>query len=81
MTKKEYTEAEVRLIIDGAIAEEREACAKLCDKETNQNDDKFEPVTQYQSGSFITAEYLAAAIRSRGLHNMNKQAEKNGEEL
>jgi hypothetical protein len=25
---KEYTEAEVRLIIDGAVAEEREACAK-----------------------------------------------------
>jgi hypothetical protein len=26
---KEYTEAEVRLIIDGAVAEEREACADL----------------------------------------------------
>ena len=27
---KEYTEAEVRLIIEGAIQEEREACASLC---------------------------------------------------
>jgi hypothetical protein len=26
---KEYTEAEVRLIIEGAVAQEREACAKL----------------------------------------------------
>jgi hypothetical protein len=26
--KKEYSEEEVRLIINGAIAEEREACAK-----------------------------------------------------
>ena len=26
---KEYTEEEVRLIIEGAIAEEREACAQL----------------------------------------------------
>jgi hypothetical protein len=28
---KLYTEEEVRLIIEGAIAEEREACAKVCD--------------------------------------------------
>jgi hypothetical protein len=28
--QKEYTEAEVRLIIEGAIAAEREACASLC---------------------------------------------------
>lgn len=27
--KKEYTEAEVRAIIDGAIQEEREACAQI----------------------------------------------------
>ena len=29
MNKKEYTEEEVRLIIEGAIQEEREACIKL----------------------------------------------------
>ena len=27
--KKEYSEEEVRLIINGAIAEEREACAQI----------------------------------------------------
>lgn len=32
MNKKEYTEEEVRLIIEGAIAEEREACAKVCEE-------------------------------------------------
>jgi hypothetical protein len=31
--KKEYSEEEVRLIINGAIAEEREAIAKLFDNE------------------------------------------------
>ena len=30
--KKEYTEEEVRLIINGAIAEEREACARVCEE-------------------------------------------------
>ena len=45
---------------------EREACAKICDKDTNPNTDKHEPVSQYQSGCYITAEYLAAAIRARG---------------
>jgi hypothetical protein len=66
MTKKEYTEAEVRLIIDGAIAEEREACAKVCE--------------EWGAFNKIAAD-CAEAIRARGLHNMNKQAEQNGEEL
>jgi hypothetical protein len=56
----------VRLIIEGAIQIEREACAKLCDKNTNPNPDKYEPVSQYQSGCYITAEFLAASIRARG---------------
>jgi hypothetical protein len=47
-------------------AAERESCAKLCDEETNPNADKYEPVSQYQSGCYITAEYLAGAIRARG---------------
>jgi hypothetical protein len=63
---KEYTEEEVRLIIEGAIQEEREACAKVCDENINPNADKYEPVSQYQSGCYITAEYLATAIRARG---------------
>jgi hypothetical protein len=48
------------------VAAEREACATVCDKETNLNADKHEPVSQYQSGCYITAEFLAAAIRARG---------------
>jgi hypothetical protein len=31
--QKEYSEEEVRLIINGAIAEEREACAKVCEEQ------------------------------------------------
>lgn len=30
--QKEYTEEEVRLIINGAIQEEREACAEICEQ-------------------------------------------------
>ena len=68
---KEYTEAEVRLIIEGAIAEEREACAVLCKGLADWH------------GELVKAAYEHAAdcIRARGLQDMNKQAEKNGEEL
>ena len=59
---------EVLKLINAAIEEEREACAKVCDENTNPNADKYEPVSQYQSGCYITAEYLAAAIRARGQH-------------
>ena len=52
--------------VKDAIEAEREACAKLCDENTNPNADKYEPVSQYQSGCYITAEYLATAIRARG---------------
>jgi hypothetical protein len=51
--QKEYTEEEVRLIINGAIAEEREACAKVCEQlETG--------LPEYY------AQTLARAIRARG---------------
>ena len=51
--QKEYTEEEVRLIINGAIAEEREACAKVCEQlETG--------LPEYY------AQTLAKAIRARG---------------
>jgi len=54
MNKKEYTEEEVRLIINGAIAEEREACAKLCDR----GDPRVKAaMTQFE---------CAQAIRARG---------------
>jgi hypothetical protein len=56
MNKKEYSEQEVRLIIDGAIQEEREACAKLCEEMANWH------------GNLVTAafECAAEAIRKRG---------------
>lgn len=36
--QKEYTEEEVRLIINGAIQEEREACARVLEKISNAPD-------------------------------------------
>tara|TARA_R110000868_G_C10502594_1_gene731310 strand:+ start:285 stop:458 length:174 start_codon:yes stop_codon:yes gene_type:complete len=53
---KEYTEAEVRLIIEGAIQEEREACARLC-----------KGLAAWHS-EIVTAAYenAADAIRARG---------------
>ena len=69
--KKEYTEEEVRLIIEGAIQEEREACARL-----------WLEMAKW-SGKLVTAAYETAAdaIRARNLENLNKQAEANKEDL
>jgi hypothetical protein len=47
-------------------AAEREACAKLCDALKNPIDDPLAPVGQYEGGGYITAEFLADAIRARG---------------
>jgi hypothetical protein len=47
-------------------AAEREECAKLCDALKNPIDDPHAPVGQYESGGYITAEFLADAIRARG---------------
>jgi selenocysteine lyase/cysteine desulfurase len=65
---KEYTEEEVRLIIDGAVAQEREACIKFF----NDNESEI----------FFGAQ-AASALRAKGqaLGNMNKEAEQNGGEL
>jgi hypothetical protein len=49
-----------------AVAAEREECAKLCDALKNPIDDPLVPVGQYESGVYITAEFLADAIRARG---------------
>ena len=46
-------------------AEEREACAKVCDAECNPTPHEGH-ITTYQSGGYIMAEYLASAIRARG---------------
>lgn len=58
--QKEYTEEEVRLIINGAIQEEREACART--------------VMEYDLlyiGSYPINEQFADAIRARGEHGSN----------
>jgi hypothetical protein len=54
---KLYTEEEVRLIIEGAIAEEREACAKIADNGADGEDPYCcQPV----------ANCIAKDIRARG---------------
>jgi len=59
--RKEYTEAEVRLIIDGAAAAEREECAKVCDGIQKKNEDE---------GAWMwEAKNCAATIRARGQHD------------
>ena len=54
--QKEYTEAEVRLIIEGAKQEEREACAKVCN----------DLVLEHPGRADLTAIQCANAIRVRG---------------
>ena len=53
--KKEYSEEEVRLIIDVSVKEEREECAKVCDLKAIEH--KWE-------GCY--ADECATAIRNRG---------------
>jgi hypothetical protein len=57
---KLYTEEEVRLIIEGAIAEEREACAEICKAESEYAE------TWGTWGQVMTADKCATAIRKRG---------------
>ena len=44
--------------------DEREACAKLCDAECNK-EDPMKIIGTYESGCYLTAEFLANEIRSR----------------
>jgi len=60
---KEYTEEEVRLIINGAIAEEREACARIL-LSTDLSGLKGDIHMQNFIANLL-ANY-AAAIRARG---------------
>lgn len=46
-------------------AHEREACAKICDAQQDDMPDGT-PVTQFMSGQYVMAEYLAERIRARG---------------
>ena len=56
---KEYTEEEVRLIIEGAIAAEREECAKACEA----LDEESILCRRSSVGTFY-----ANTIRARGQH-------------
>ena len=54
-----------RALVNG-VQGEREACAKMCDQHSNFNKDILAPLTQFESGGYSTAEFLANAIRARG---------------
>ena len=54
--QKEYSEEEVRLIINGAIQEEREACAKVCEEADIRN---------FAMGDQPYPEWYAKLIRAR----------------
>ena len=62
--QKEYTEEEVRLIINGAIQEEREACAKVAEERLlDKANCTAEEMYELQKKS------IAADIRARGQHD------------
>jgi hypothetical protein len=52
-------------------AAEREACAALCDEDKNKLGNENEYLSQFESGCYVTAEFLAEAIRARG--NVNER--------
>jgi hypothetical protein len=54
--QKEYSEEEVRLIINGAIQEEREACAKVCEEAD---------IRDFAMGDQPYPEWYAKLIRAR----------------
>jgi hypothetical protein len=56
--KKEYTEEMVQLIIEGAIQEEREACALMCENMSG-------PIEIYNP-AYVHYIGCAKAIRARG---------------
>ena len=52
------------IAFEGGRVAEREACAKLCDAECNK-EDPMKIIGTYESGCYLTAEFLANEIRSR----------------
>ena len=54
-----------RALVNG-VQGEREACALLCVRHANLNKDILAPVTQFESGGYVMAEFLAESIRARG---------------
>ncbi len=62
----EFDYAQLEHFANLVAAFEREECAKVCDKHTRPIDAPLAPVGQHESVSYITAEFLADAIRARG---------------
>ena len=60
---KHYLEI-MRDAIASAVLKEREVCAALCDAECNK-EDPMKIIGTYESGCYLTAEFLANEIRSR----------------
>ena len=54
----------MRDAVEQAVLKEREACAKLCDAECNQQE-PMKIISTYESGCYMMAEFLANEIRSR----------------
>lgn len=63
------TESDIIRLVNEAVAAEREACAQVCD------------AYGMPDGTSETARVLAATIRARTLHELNRAAQQNGEEL
>jgi hypothetical protein len=63
------THSDIIRLVNEAILLEREACAEVCDR------------YGMPDGTSETARVLAACIRARTLHDMNRAAQQNGEEL
>jgi hypothetical protein len=77
MTQSDIDQLTLQAAYLNGILAEREACAKLCFQMWNEWMDN-ESISELNRPD---AEDCAHAIRARGLGNLNKEAEKNGEEL
>lgn len=80
LMNKQYMSDEIERLkseVETAVKAEREACAKVCE----------EPIDLIQitddCSEYVYKDHLdcAEAIRARGLQELNKEAEANGEEL
>jgi len=65
------TQSDIIRLVNQAIAEEREACAKVCEEGGKDESGRIH----------VQAWGCAKQIRARGLQDMTKEAEQNGEEL
>lgn len=63
------TDSDIIRLVNEAVAAEREACAQVCE------------MYGMPDGTSETARVLAVCIRARGLHELNRAVQQNGEEL